>query len=226
MSVSIVQRACWTVGLGNALALGAMLRYPGGTTLDAASAGYSMSRNFLSDLGMTVAYNRQPNKLGASLFVASLLLLIVGLGHCLAAIIRLHWVDPASRRWARAAAVCGLFACVAFTGVAVTPENRVMAIHISFTMWGWRLVPIVAALMALASLHSSLFRRRVSLIWSLVAGVLAGYAALLAWGPNLESVDGLRAQVLAQKAATALIMLALVYVAREADCARRALRAG
>lgn len=221
MPHGIFQRVRWTVGLALALALGAILRYPGGTTLDATSDGYSMSRNFLSDLGMTVAYNGRPNAFGASLFVASLLILIIGLGSGLAAIIRLHWADPSSRRWARGAAACGLFACAAFAGVAVTPENRVMAIHISFTVWAWRLVPLVAALMALASLQSALFRWRVSVAWSLSALLLAGYAALLAWGPSLATVDGLRTQVIAQKAATGLVMLALVYIAHEADRANR-----
>lgn len=225
-SYGIFRRVRWTVGLALALAVGAMLRYPGGTALDATTEGYSMSRNFLSDLGMTVAYNHQPNHLGASLFVASLLLLILGLGGGLATIVSLHWADPGARRWARRAAACGLLACAAFAGVAVTPENRVMAIHVRFTMWAWRLVPLVAGLMALASLKSSLFRRRVSLVWSVLAVLLGGYAAFLAWGPNVVSVDGLRAQVIAQKAATVLVTLALVYIAREADRARCALRAG
>ena len=221
----IARRVRWTVALAFALVVVAMLRYPGGTPLDASTKGYSMSRNFLSDLGMTVAYNRQPNALGASFFVVSLFLLILGLGSGLAAIIRLHWAAPASRRWARAAAACGLFACAAFAGVAVTPENRVMAIHVGFTVWAWRLVPLVAALMAVASLQSSLFRRRVALAWSVLAMVLTGYAALFAWGPSVASADGLRAQVIAQKAATVLFALALVYLAHEADRARHALRA-
>ena len=226
MPDGISRRVRWTVALALALAVGAMLRYPGGTPLDASTEDYSMSRNFLSDLGMTVAYNHQPNELGARFFVVSLFLLILGLGSGLAAMIRLHWADPASRRWARAAAACGLFACAAFAGVAVTPENRVMAIHVGFTVWAWRLVPLVAALMAAASLQTPLLRRRVALVWSLLALVLAGYAALLAWGPRVASADGLRAQVIAQKAATVLLALALIYLAHETDRARHALRAG
>lgn len=226
MRHGIVQRLRWTIGLALALALGAMLRYPGGTPLDTTTEGYSLSRNFLSDLGMTVAYNREPNGLGASLFVASLLLLIIGLGSAVAAIIRLHWADRASRRWAQGAAACGVLAGAAFAGVAATPENRVMALHITFTLWAWRLVPVAAGLMALASLQSSLFPRRVALVWSILALLLAGYAALNAWGPSLASMEGLRAQVIAQKAATALLTLTLFYMAQEADRVRRALHAG
>ena len=217
MRHSIVQRVRWTVILALALALGAMLRYPGGTPLDGGTEGYSMSRNFLSDLGMTVAYNRQPNRLGASLFVASLLLLIIGLGGSLAMIVRLHWADPASRRWAKAAAACGLLACAAFAGVAVTPENHVMSIHVSFTVWAWRLTPLVAGFMTLASLESPLFRPRVPLVWLALTMLLGSYAAFLAWGPSVLSVYGLPAQVIAQKVATVLVTLGLFYIANEAD---------
>jgi MFS family permease len=224
MRYTILERVRLAVGLGLVLAIGAMLRYPGGTALDTATSGYSLSRNFLSDLGMTVAYNGWPNRLGASLFVASLLLLVIGFGSGLAGIIRLLWAHSASRRWARGAAAFGLFACAAFVGVALTPENRVMATHVSFTMWAWRLVPIAAALMALASLHSPVFSQRVALAWSLLALLLAGYAALLAWGPSVASTGGLRTQVIAQKAVTVLLTLALVYVAREADRAQSAVR--
>ena len=42
-----------------------------------------LSQNFLSDRGMTVAYDGQPNRFGACLFVASLLLPVVRFGSCL-----------------------------------------------------------------------------------------------------------------------------------------------
>ena len=195
----ILQCVLRTVGLGLALALGAMLRYPGGTALDAATKGYSMSRNFLSDLGMTVSYSGRSNSFGASLFVASLLVLVIGLGGSLAAIIRLLLADPGSRRWGRCAATFGFLACAAFAGVAVTPENRAMAIHVSFTVWAWRLVPLVAGFMALASIQSPLLRRRVALVWSLLTVLLAGYAVLIASGPSVASPEGLLVQVIAQR---------------------------
>jgi hypothetical membrane protein len=225
MAVGVSQRVRWTVGVALALAAGAVLRYPGGTPLDASSQGYSIPRNFLSDLGMTVAYDGQPNKLGASLLVASLCLLVLGLGGALAAMVRLQWRDPAARRWLRGAVACGFLACTAFAGVAVTPENRVMPIHVGFTVWAWRVVPLVAACMALASVRSSLIRRRVALVWTVLALLLAGYAALLAWGPSVTSTEGLRAQVLAQKAATVMLVLALLYLARETDSIRETTRA-
>src|SRR3954468_20007814 len=109
MSVALV-RARWIVGASILFALGAMLCYPGGTPLDASTVRYRITQNFLSDLGMTVAYNGQSNRLGASLFVGSLLLLLIGLGTCLLTIVRLSSAARASRPWARAAAAFGLLA--------------------------------------------------------------------------------------------------------------------
>src|SRR3569833_1767304 len=97
--IKLARRAQWIV------AGGAMLRYPGGTALDATTSGYSLSHNFLSDLGMTVAYNHEPNRLGAAVFVVSLLLLVVGLGSVAAVIARFLAIDAASRRWVRVAGV-------------------------------------------------------------------------------------------------------------------------
>src|SRR5215210_7432690 len=148
MRAGVFERTWWAVALALTLTIGAMLRFPGGTALEPEGERYSISRNFLSDLGMTVAYNGETNRLGASLFAASLLLLIVGLGGLLVVIVRQYGVDPASRRWARAAVACGFLACAAFTGVALTPEDRVMSLHIAFTMWAFRIAPVGAVLMA------------------------------------------------------------------------------
>ena len=123
-SLDLARRAQWTVVVATAIAVGAMLRYPGGTPLDATTLGYSFAHNFLSDLGMTVAYNHEPNRVGATLFAVSLLLLVIGLGSVVVVIARFLAVDAASRRWARLSAVALLAVCVSFAGVAVTPENR------------------------------------------------------------------------------------------------------
>jgi hypothetical membrane protein len=194
-----------------------MVRYPGGTLFDATTHRYSLSQNFLSDLGMTVAHNHEPNRLGAALFVVSLMSLVVGLGSAVVGIARRLGGYPSARRWARSAAVFGLAACVAFAGVAVTPEDRVMDMHLAFTTWGWRIVPVIAALFGIASLNVPGFGRRVAVIWFVAAILLAAYAALFSWGPRITSVDGLVFQVVAQKAATVIVLAAVLLVSREMD---------
>ncbi len=214
---ALSQHAQWTVGLACALAFGALTRYPGGTALDRTSAGYSLARNFLSDLGMTVAYDGRFNRLGAELFALSLLVLVVGLGNVVIAIARRLSGHRAARLWARFAAALGLLACLAFVGVAVTPENRVMAVHVTFTQWAWRIIPLVAALLAVASFQTPGLRPRVAMVWGMLAILMASYAALLFWGPDFGTTDGLVFQVVAQKIASVVVIAALLLVAREFD---------
>ena len=78
--MTLFKRTTLTVIGSVGLAAGAIIRYPGGTPLDRATAGYSFAANFLSDLGMTVAHNGESNRRGGMLFVASLLTLVIGLG--------------------------------------------------------------------------------------------------------------------------------------------------
>src|SRR2546423_3551681 len=75
-------------------AAGAMVAYPGGTQLDPSTTRYRLTQNFFSDLGMTVAYDNQPNRLGASLFVIALLSLILGFGSALREFVRLYSSTP------------------------------------------------------------------------------------------------------------------------------------
>ena len=82
-------RAQWTAAGATVAGIIAMFLYPGGTARDHASAGYSIANNYLSDLGMTVAWDGQPNRIGAALFVTSMVLLMVGMGGALAGFVRL-----------------------------------------------------------------------------------------------------------------------------------------
>ena len=220
-SFDLARRARWTVTAAAAIAVGAALRYPGGTALDATTPGYSLSRNFLSDLGMTVAYNHEPNRLGAAFFVVSLLLLIVGLGSVVGVIARFLALDAESRRWARLAAVALLAVCVAFAGVAVTPENRLMVLHVGFTQWAWRIVPAVALFLGFASRYNARLRQRAALAWFGAALLLGAYATLLSWGPSVAQPDGLLVQVIAQKAATVVVIASLLIAVGEVERASR-----
>lgn len=204
------------VGFAVVLALGSMARYPGGTALNHSSQGYSLSGNFLSDLGMTVAYGGQRNILGALLFVLSLGTLVVGLGNCLFGLVRLCAQEPRARPVAYLAAAIGLLVCLAFAGVALTPENRVMTLHVFATLVAFRLFPAVALLMGIASLYSSGFSTRMPIAWGVLTGILLAYVAVLEWGPRLGTPHGLVVQVIAQKVVAVLAVGILVFLSLQA----------
>ena len=195
-----------------ALALGAAMRYPGGTPLSPSSSGYSPTQNFLSDLGMTVAYNGQPNALGAALFAFSLLLLVAVFGRSTFGFVRQYVAVAQARRWAIAGGLLIPLAGLAFAGVAVTPENRVMALHTDFTLLAWRVFALATVLLGVASLQADRLSRHRTVAWGILAVALSGYVTYLAVGPNVTTVDGLRRQVLAQKIIAVIALAILIYL--------------
>ena len=181
------------------LGLGAMVRYPGGDPIDRSAARYALTRNFLSDLGMTVAYNGDSNRIGAALFATSLLLLVGSILIILAELVRRFASTASARMFARAAALVGLMTAVAFIVVAFTPEDQLMAVHVQATMLAFRIVPVAAALLAAAAWSDGERQRRSAVVLSGLTTVLALYAAFLAWGPSTVSLAGLQTNVIAQK---------------------------
>jgi hypothetical membrane protein len=213
----VFARAQWAAGIGAGLGLASMVAYPGGAAFDHTSVGYSPAHNFLSDLGMTVAYDGHSNRLGAALFVMSLITLVVGLGGALVGFIRLYGQAPVARRLSYAAGALGVLVCAAFTGVAFTPENQVMALHVSFTNLAFRVFPGVTLLLTLAALFHGAFPKRVPIGWAVLTAVLAAFVVVIEWGPPFTTPDGLSAQVIAQKIVCITALLVIVYQSREAD---------
>lgn len=209
---AVFRRVRWAAGIATVLAIVAGIRYPGGTFQDHSTRGYSFFENFLSDLGMTVAHNGEPNRLGALLFVIALLVLVVGLGGSLVGFVRLHSATPQNRPLALLAGFVGVIVCVCFAGVALTPENRFLSLHIVFTRTAWRLFVLVPLLLFAAALRSRDVPRGVRSAWLFLTVMLAGYVWVLDFGPRVSAPGGLVTQVTAQKIITIAAILSFVYL--------------
>ena len=208
--MALFARTALAFGVATLLAVGSMLRYPGGTPSDPPTAGYSIHRNFLSDLGMTVAYDGRTNLLGASLFVVSVVLVVAATGAVLFAFVRRCSTSDHARRFARSAGALGAVACLAFLGIAFTPENRVMRLHVDLTMLVFRIAPIVTLLFTVAMKGSGAFHPRAIQASAMLTIVLVAYVVLLEWGPAVTTPDGLVVQAVAQKLVTGAFMIAVL----------------
>ena len=206
---SAFARAKWTAAAATLAGLTAMLLYPGGTARNHATIGYELTGNFLSDLGMTVAYDGQPNGIGAALFVASIGLLVVGIGGALIGFVRLYASTTRGRRFAYAAAVAGVLDCACFIGVALTPENRAMALHVAFTLAAFRILPVAALLITLAAHATATTPPRIVRAWAALTAVLIAYVVMLQGGAWTATAAGFVAQVIAQKI-VAIVMVSVV----------------
>jgi hypothetical membrane protein len=216
-STGVFVRARWAAFVATLLAIVAAFQYPGGTFNDHSTRGYSFTRNFLSDLGATVAHNGAPNRLGAVLFVVALLLLVIGVGGSLVGFVRLHSATPESRTFARLAGAIGLLVCLCFAGVAVTPENRLLGPHIFLTKAAFRLFPLVPLFLFIASLRVRDIPRGARAAWFFLTVMLAGYVAVLDFGPRASTPVGLLTQVTAQKIITITVVATFVYLSVTAE---------
>jgi hypothetical membrane protein len=208
---STFARAQWTAAAATLAALIAMLLYPGGTAHDHATTGYTVTGNFLSDLGMTVAYDGQPNRIGAALFVTSIGLLVVGMGGALAGFVRLYASNTRARRFAYAAATAGAIDCACFIGVALTPENRAMALHVAFTLAAFRILPVAALLITLAAHATPTTPPRIVTAWAALTAVLIVYVVMLQGGAWTATAAGFVTQVIAQKLVAIFMVSVMVW---------------
>jgi hypothetical protein len=150
---------------------------------------------------MTVAYNGDSNRLGAAMFAASLLLLIVGSVLILVRVGGEFSNTARGRSLVRAAGIAIALSCVCFAAVAFTPENRVMGLHVRFTLLAWRLVPVGTVLLTAAAFSANGVSHVSKIILIALTCALAAYVVVLGWGPSTRTLDGLQFDVIAQKAA-------------------------
>lgn len=194
-----------------------MLVYPGGTYRDHSTSGYQFFHNYLSDLGATVAHNGQPNRVGALLFVVSLVALVVGMGALLVALTRVYARSRGAVAFTRLAAIAGTLVCALFIGVAATPENHFMPIHVLFTKLAFRTFPAVPLFLGLAARRNPALPPRVSVAWLVMIVLLVSYVLILDFGPRSSTPTGLVVQVTAQKIVTIGAVLLLVYQSYQAE---------
>jgi hypothetical protein len=216
-SAGVFKRVRWAAAVATVLTIVAGIRYPGGTFQDHSTRGYLFFENFLSDLGMTVAHNGEANRFGAILFIVGLLVLVVGLGGSLVGFVRLHSAAKESRTFARLAGLVGLVVCVCFAGVAFTPENRFLGLHIFFTRAAWRLFVLVPLFLFVASVRSDDVPPGIRSAWLFLTIMLAGYVWVLDFGPRVSAPGGLVTQATAQKIIAITAVLTFVYLSVAAE---------
>jgi hypothetical protein len=201
-----------------ALTFAAMLAYPGGTYADPATAGFSFWNNFFSDLGRTRTRLGGGQVLSRLLFTTALLLVAAGLAAFFAAFAGLVRSARPARGLALAGSACGCLAAVAFAGVALVPADVALALHDRLVQWAFRafLAAVLCYLPALArepALPRSLLR-----VFAAFAALLAGYVALITWGPSPHEAAGQTVQATGQKV---IVYAAVLAVAAQARIARQ-----
>ena len=171
-----------------------MYLYPGGTIHNPDSANYQLAHNFFSDLGRAVAHNGLQN-FHAS-FIFNLTLLLIGTTFCIFyfAMSSLFKDTKLNLILSNLGAIFGLLAGLSFIGVALTPSDLNLGLHVFFANSIFR--------MALAT----------SLCYFLFSVALIIYIGVGEYGPSArESEIAMVFQVVAQKVIVLIFLLSVVY---------------
>jgi hypothetical protein len=181
------------------LTMVAMLYYPGGTITDATTLGYSFFNNFFSDLGLTETYAGQPNTLSAVLFVAALTMAGCGLAVFFIAF-RQFFLASAAESWLSGiGSCCGVIAGICFVGVALTPANLYLDMHLEFVFWAFRAFPLAVLCYAIAIFRDCRYPKRFALVFVAFGILLVLYLLLIEQGPDIRTPTGMIIQATGQK---------------------------
>ena len=178
----------------------AVYYYPGSTHADNYTLGYSMTHNFLSDLGLTITYSGAQNFLSSTLFVLATTLVCIGL-------IAYFLVMPAivnknilSKILAQIGSFSGILCGIAFMAVGFTPHNYYPDAHMFAVKFGFQLFLVVIVLHSISIMKNKVDLSR-NLVWIYVVFmlILCYYIYLLNWGPSIKEGNGLVIHVVWQK---------------------------
>ncbi len=181
------------------LTLVAMLTYAGGSVDNHSASGYSLTHNFLSNLGMLTALSGKPNWISAILFFVSL----ASAGGCLVGFFvlfpRFFQATRLQRVFSLAGSALGVLAGVSFTGIAFAPADIARPAHILFVTWAFRLFPLAVLCYIPVMFTDKSYPKVYAWVFAAFCLMLIGYYLLMTNGPSYTSPQGLVVQVVGQK---------------------------
>ncbi|MFQ5436944.1 MAG: hypothetical protein ACE5FD_18965 [Anaerolineae bacterium] len=186
-------------GLFVLLTIIAMFFYPGGVVGDPSTHGYIFTRNFFSDLGLTVAHNGQANTTDMVLFTTSLTVVGAGLVFFFLMVPRLFWNSTSGKILSILGSAAGIVTAISYIGVGWTPADIRLEAHVNFVFTAFEAFPIAALLYAIAIYRQPGYPRRFAVVYLVFTLLLGAYLWLLFFGPNSDSAQGLVIQVVGQK---------------------------
>ncbi len=197
-----------------------MWLYAGGHPADPRCAGYTFWSNFLSDLGMSCAWNGRPNVAGAVVFGVG----VAVLGAALIAFTATWRTFAFGRRRGRGLGIAGQLLATAsglgFVGLAVTPFDRMISVHMAFVGIAFGGLVLCAACFAILCWINAATRFLTGSHLAYVA-VLAGYLAVTAYAASLG--PSWRARELLVGSQKLMALASMGYVALMTIAVRRQL---
>jgi hypothetical membrane protein len=209
--MTILSAGRWAAGLAAVLAIAAMFFYPGGNPYHREASRYLFFQNYLSDLGIRVAWGGRSNAISSWLFAGCLVVAAIALCACLIGVMQVHARSAAARLWAWAACLAGALSCISIVAVSLTPMDADLRLHESLSDGAIIPLPAVAALLGIASRRDPRFPRQSMLGWAVLLIILGLYVTVLYWHPEFGTLRGRTIQVTGQKLAVIAMVTIVPY---------------
>jgi len=177
----------------------AMLFYAGGTLIDPKTSGYSFTTNYFSDLGLTWTHARLPNTVSAILFIAALTMAGGGLILFFLAFPQFFTGSRWGKLLSGIGSTFGVIAGICFVGVAFTPANLYLGLHLAVMMWAFRTFTVAVICYTIAIFRERNYPNRFGFVFVAFAVLLVLYVLLLVVGPPYDSPEGIMVQAVGQK---------------------------
>ena len=176
----------------------AIFFYPGGNIHDSTQEGYSLTHNFLSDLGGYKSHSGDINFLSSFFFGFSLILFFFA-GIAFLYIPHLFKDNILNFRLALCGSIFFGLGSIFFAGVGLTPHDLYMEMHIFFALNAFRLM-IPGSLLFLIVLYRSKVENYFAFtIFFLMISTFAYVLYQIYGGNPLENIDNLSQQATIQK---------------------------
>ncbi len=177
----------------------AMYYYPGGVLHDRTTVGYSFFTNFFSDLGRTVALNRQLNTTSHYIFKTALTLTGISM-FCFFSVLPTLFKNKSAKILAILTMLAGFGAAYCYVGIAFHPLNGTYWEHRFYVRTGFLCFLLCISLYAFAIRYEPLYPNKYSNILVFFGLILMVQIGVMLLGPkSWQSPFALWLQVVCQK---------------------------
>ena len=185
--------------------------YPGGTYLDNSTLGYSISQNFLSDLGRTISFSNEINFISSQLFNMSLIM--AGIIFIFFYInIRKIFINTNQNLLIIIGSIFGVFGGISLAGVGLTPSNLFLEMHIIFATWLFRFFFVASICFSILIFVDKIFPNKYAGGYLFFTISILLYILISELGPDAKTnLLALSIQVISQKIIL-IIFLFAVYI--------------
>tara|TARA_B100001109_G_scaffold123333_1_gene100466 strand:- start:574 stop:1254 length:681 start_codon:yes stop_codon:yes gene_type:complete len=188
-----------------------MLFYPGGNIHDPLQIGYSISHNFLSDLGGYKSHSGLPNLISFIIFNFSMILFTL-IGISFLFIPKLFKEDIISFIISIIGSIFLFFGTFFFAGVGLTPYDLLLDEHIFFALNAFRLLVPGLILYFFVIMRSSVSKKYSLVIFCLLFFTLSYVVYQIVSDSPLTSIEQMVEQAIIQKIITLVNIVCMFFL--------------